>query len=125
MFDRISMTILYVSDVSRSIRFYTEVMGFKLKFQETDWAELDAGNITLAIHGGAQPSSAEVTGHQHRPRPAGSLTLGFTVDDIERTIATLRQRGVRIVTAPQQESFGCLAEIADPDGLVISLSQYG
>ena len=37
------MTIVMVSDMSRSVGFYQGTLGLKLKFQSPEWSEFDLG----------------------------------------------------------------------------------
>lgn len=48
--------------------------------------------------------------------------LGFQVESLEHTIATLRSRGVRILREPQDSPWGRRAVVEDPDGNRIELS---
>ena len=49
------LTMIMVSDMDRSIRFYQDVLGLKLKFQSPVWTEFDVDSATLALHGGGKP----------------------------------------------------------------------
>ncbi len=51
------MTIVMVSDMDRSIQFYEQALGLKLKFRSPDWSEFAVGSTTLGLHGGAKPTT--------------------------------------------------------------------
>jgi hypothetical protein len=53
-FANINHVITMVEDMHRSVDFYRDKIGLPLKFQSDNWTELDAGSITLALHGGGQ-----------------------------------------------------------------------
>ena len=38
-----------VTDLERSLAFYRDILGLKVTDLQKQWAELDAGNLTLAI----------------------------------------------------------------------------
>ena len=102
--------IKFVGDMQAAIRFHTERLGFKLKFQSPDWSELDTGETTVALH----LASAE--------NPAGTCQLGFRVDDIDAFVAACRKNGVKIVEEPKPIHGQRIAELADPDGAAFSAS---
>jgi catechol 2,3-dioxygenase-like lactoylglutathione lyase family enzyme len=62
------ITMVTVSDMERSVRFYRDTLGLKLRFQSPDWSEFDLGPTTLALHGGGTPA----------PPPLGQRTVGGT-----------------------------------------------
>jgi hypothetical protein len=43
------ITMITVSDMERSVRFYRDTLGLKLRFQSPDWSEFDFGSNTLAL----------------------------------------------------------------------------
>ena len=65
------ITRVMVSDMERSVQFYRDTLGLKLRFQSPDWTEFDLGTTTLALHGGGKPAPPgtgppESIGAQHR-----------------------------------------------------------
>src|SRR5215470_2928036 len=56
-------TMIIVTDMERSVGFYRDTLGLKLKFQSPDWSEFDMGTTTLALHGGGKPAPPK-TGSQ-------------------------------------------------------------
>ena len=115
-------TMIMVSDMDRSVRFYRDTLGLKLRFQSPDWTEFDMGTTTLALHGGAKPAAPR-TGPSETA--AGTASIGFNVDNVDAKFEELQQKGVRFVMPPKtQEGEGIrLAVLLDPDGLGISLAQ--
>src|SRR5262245_17692042 len=114
------ITIVMVSDMSRSVGFYQGTLGLKLKFQSPEWSEFDLGSTTLALH-----SAKPATERPGAEPVAGTASLGFTVDDLDNTVKDLRTKGVRFVMEPTvRENEGIkLAVAIDPDGLGISFAQ--
>lgn len=106
--------VIYVSDMDRSIRFYTEVLGLPLTCRfEGRWATVEAGRaLVIGLHPRTEWSL--------EPGVRGSITLGLSVDEpIERVMTKLAARGVRVNGAPAaHDEFSVL----DPDGNVIVLS---
>ena len=115
------MTIVMVSDMNRSVRFYRDTLGLKLRFESPDWTEFDLGSTTLALHGGGKPAPSPSGKEQF----AGTASIGFTVDNVDKTFADLKAKGVKFVMEPtEREGEGIRLTVAiDPDGLGVSFAQ--
>jgi lactoylglutathione lyase len=115
------MTIVMVSDMDRSIRFYRDTLGLKMRFQSPDWSEFDMGATTLALHGGGKVQG--VAGGKEQL--AGTASIGFTVENVDATFRELKSKGVRFVMEPtERQGEGIrLAVAIDPDGLGVSFAQ--
>jgi predicted enzyme related to lactoylglutathione lyase len=107
---KLTYVIKYVEDMDRAVKFYTEQVGFALRFQSPVWSELETGETTLALHS----ASAE--------HPAGTCQLGFGVEDIDRFYAEKKAAGVEFITEPT-ETFGSrIAKFRDSEGAECSVS---
>ena len=123
MFSKVDYIMVMVSDMSRSVAFYRDVLGLSLKFESPGWSEFQTGATTLALHhvrarvGAQGPVPAEPV--------AGSCSIGFSVEDLEATHRELAARGAQFVLAPtEQVDEGIrLAVCVDPDGLPISFAE--
>jgi lactoylglutathione lyase len=122
MFTTLNYTIITVSDMSRSVAFYRDKLGLKLRMESPEWTEFQTGSTTLALHGGGRPQSDFAGGD--RPA-AGSCSIGFNVEDIQRAYEELQAVGVKFLMPPtQREGEGIkLAVCIDPDGLSISIAE--
>jgi len=104
---------LMVNDMERAVRYYTETLGLKLKVRYGEhFAQVEAPGTIIALH----PKSG--------PKPGGfeSISIGFAVDDLDRTMGELKAKGVsfsRITDDTQVR----LAFFTDPDGNPLYLSQ--
>src|SRR5258705_4116148 len=123
MFKQIDYTMVVVSDMQRAVEFYRDKLGIPLKFESPDWTEFQTGATTLALHGGGVPRT-------HTPcadpsKEAGTCSIGFNVEDVEKTFAELQAKGINFVMPPtQREGEGIkLAVCIDPDGLPVSFAQ--
>jgi lactoylglutathione lyase len=123
MFKQIDYTMIVVSDMQRSVEFYRDKLGIPLKFQSPDWTEFATGVTTLALHGGGVPSQGSPIGDPSKI--AGACSIGFNVDDVDKTYEELKAKGIMFVMPPmQREGEGIkLAVGLDPDGLPISFAQ--
>jgi lactoylglutathione lyase len=121
MFKQIDYTMIIVSDMGKAVEFYRDKLGIPLKFESPDWTEFQTGATTLALHGGgvAKQSAGD------QSKYAGTCSIGFNTEDLDKTYADLQSRGVRFVMPPtQREGEGIrLAVALDPDGLPVSFAQ--
>jgi predicted enzyme related to lactoylglutathione lyase len=105
-----------VSNMDRAVHFYTEVLGLKLTNRFGDyWATVDAGKgLTIGLH----PASP-----QYPPAGTkGGMMLGMEIDEpIERAIARLAEKGVRMSGPVIRAESGAFVSFEDPDGNSIYL----
>ena len=101
---------IYVTDMDRAVRFYTETLGLKLQYRAGDeWASIDAGSgLILGLH--LTREGGPAAGR------SGSISVGLSVTEpFERVVETLRQRGVEF-RGNREETAIRLAFFGDPDG---------
>lgn len=123
---RIHHIAIIVSDYEVSKDFYVNKLGFQIvrenfRPERNDWKlDLKINETTeLEIFGVKNPP-ARVT----RPEAAGLRHLAFFTDNIEETVAELKEKG--IVTEPirvDEFSGKKFTFFADPDGLPIELHE--
>jgi lactoylglutathione lyase len=123
MFSKVDYIMVNVSDMSRSVAFYRDILGLSLKFESPGWSELQTGATTLALH----LVQARPGGEGRAPTGPvpGTCSIGFSVEDLEATHRELAARGAPFVLAPTaQPNEGIrLAVCVDPDGLGISFAE--
>ena len=123
MFRQIDYTMIVVSDMQRSVEFYRDKLGIPLKFESPDWTEFATGTTTLALHGGGVLDQRPPAGDPSKV--AGACSIGFNVENVDKTYEELKAKGIRFVMPPtQRQNEGIkLAVAIDPDGLPISFAQ--
>ena len=123
MFKKIDYTMIMVTDMKRSLHFYRDILGFRIRFESEFWTEFDTEGTTLALHGGARPSPEAASAKEEKL--AGTVAIGLNVSNLEGTVRMLKGQGVRFVMEPTvREGEGIrLAVFVDPDGLPISLAE--
>ncbi len=114
---KVGYAIVFVSDMERSIAFYRDVIGLTLKFQTTHWTEFATEGATLALHKADATATPPV-----KAEPAGRCRPGFAVQNIAEFHQRMIDRGVPCLQPPTETFGACIAQYADPDGLVISVS---
>jgi lactoylglutathione lyase len=116
----LSYAILYVKNVAKSVPFYRDTLGIKVKMESPDWVEFETGATTLALH-----AEEKLASHKD---PHG-VTMCFSVDDLIGTYESLKQSGIKFSSEPKAvcEPFGdqvpSCAEFEDLDGNKLSI--YG
>jgi catechol 2,3-dioxygenase-like lactoylglutathione lyase family enzyme len=123
MFKQLDYAMVVVSDMTRSVEFYRDKLGIPLKFESPDWTEFLTGTTTLALHGGGVAQQGAPAGDPSKQ--AGTCSIGFNVEDVDKTYEELKAKGIRFVMPPaQREGEGIrLAVCIDPDGLPIAFAQ--
>ncbi len=101
-----------VSDLARAARFYRETLGLAQESysEQWQWAEFNCGNVTLALHGGAELPE-RITGGR----------IALAVEDVVAACVELKTKGARVVGEPVDYSVCCAGEILDPDGNAVIL----
>jgi catechol 2,3-dioxygenase-like lactoylglutathione lyase family enzyme len=111
---RISHLWLYSKDTAKSIRFYRDVLDFRVVESFPDGALLQGGGILLGIH----------REEGDRKSKAGGTLLVLQTNNIERSFEELKQKGVKFLK-PQIEKavFGAVADFKDPDEYLLEIWQ--
>lgn len=102
---------IFVSDMDRSIDFYTETLGMTLRMRaENFWAEVQAGEgLVIGLHP-ASPSAEP-------PGTRGSIQIGLSVSEpLEEIQKRIAKHGVKFVGEIIADGPGRFANIKDPDG---------
>ncbi|MYN94646.1 VOC family virulence protein [Salmonella enterica subsp. enterica serovar Typhimurium] len=122
--DRIDHLVLTVSDISTTIRFYEEVLGFSAVTFKQNRKALIFGAQKINLH----QQEMEFEPKASRPTP-GSADLCFIISTpINDVVSEILQAGISIVEGPVERT-GATGEIMsiyirDPDGNLIEISQY-
>ncbi|HPF39420.1 MAG TPA: VOC family protein [Phycisphaerae bacterium] len=117
---RIDYAIVFVHDMKKSVAFYRDVVGLPLKFETPHWTEFATEGSTLALHIADAPNPDSGLAEDE---PAGRCRTGFSVPDLDAFHARMLQHNVTCVQPPKDQFGARIAQYADPDNLVISVSQ--
>jgi glyoxylase I family protein len=110
-----------VSDVARSVAFYTRNLGFRLEHQQLPAiASVSLGEARVLLTGpGASGSRAMPDGQQQAS--GGSNRVVLKVADLPGFIADLKQTGLHFRNEMESGPGGRQIQIEDPDGNPIEL----
>jgi catechol 2,3-dioxygenase-like lactoylglutathione lyase family enzyme len=115
---------IFVTDMNRSVRFYTEQLGLKLlQRYENHFATVDAGHgLTLGLH--PTSASAPASAADGEPRKSG-ISIGlYLTGTLKEAVANLQARGVTFDGPVLNEGkAGSFAHFTDPDGNPLYLAE--
>jgi catechol 2,3-dioxygenase-like lactoylglutathione lyase family enzyme len=115
---------IVVSDVERSRRFYSEVLGGEVVMSgEPSIVALANGWIIMNVGGGPTEDKPTVTLEPPQNPDRTSAFLNIRVADIESLYQEWSARGAEFVTPPQQRATEIRCYIRDPDGHLIEVGQ--
>jgi predicted enzyme related to lactoylglutathione lyase len=107
MIKEVAFVAIAVSDKERARKFYQETLELKpgMSAMEGAWVEYELGNLTIGVgcHPAWQPSR-------------DGTSIAFEVDDIDTTIAKLKERGVQFDMDKTETPVCWMAQFRDPDG---------
>jgi len=114
---KILHTCLNVSDIDRSVAFYTQELGLKLTSRR-DVKENNAEIVFLKDESGAAIELTHWRGKKDLIEGDNFDHIAFGVQDLKSAVEQLRRRGVTIAMEPfsLQGSSSKIAFIKDPDG---------
>lgn len=110
-----------VKDVSRSVAFYTQRLGFKVDMQNLPaFAQVSIGDLKLILSGpGASGSRPMPDGREQEP--GGWNRVVLQVDDLAARVDELKKAGLRFRNNLEVGPGGKQIQLEDPDGNAIEL----
>jgi catechol 2,3-dioxygenase-like lactoylglutathione lyase family enzyme len=109
---------IYVTNMDRAVRFYTETLGLKLAYRFGDhWASVECGKgLTIGLH----PTTESAEPGPSKGRPAIGLELEGTM---EEAMKTLGSKGVTFEGVINEGKAGRFNHFYDPDGNLLYLAE--
>lgn len=96
-----------VEDTTRALDFYTSTLGFEVKKQDGDWAEVDAGGLSIGLNGRESKGAGAKGGPVITFEPEGG---------IEQTKSDLEAKGVTFTADVSEHEWGKIATFQDSEG---------
>jgi lactoylglutathione lyase len=111
-----------VPDIRAAAAYYTEKMGFREAFRNSD-----AQGQPTAIYMQISKNTFLELQQTNAQRPAGVNHFGLHVENMKTAVEAFRKRGAMASdpTGPSAFSGAILANVTDPNGLRIELSELG
>jgi catechol 2,3-dioxygenase-like lactoylglutathione lyase family enzyme len=130
MFKRTDHVEIVTDQLDRTVQFYTEVLGYRVKASDRiersglgvpiDLVYLDLGGTVVELisyEGGSVDPAPE---KEH----LGYRMIALEVDDMQKAIDDLKSKGVDVVWGPKVRETYSRAEICDPNGYHIELREW-
>ena len=122
-------TILAVTDVARSVDYYTKHLGFEVGalFEGPAYAILirDGVRLSLAEQGHPAPDRPGIDLLAPADRTKLQVALVLEVADAKAAHAALAAEGLASVAPPFEPPWGgCRFFVADPDGYLVEVEQH-
>jgi lactoylglutathione lyase len=119
--------MIYVSDVSRTVRFYEQAVGATCDHVDDDgsYAELQFGTlVTGVVHSDHARRYFPGEFRPHDPSDmAAAFELYIEVDDLGEAITRAREAGATQLSEPTERPWGQWSVfLRDPDGVVVELA---
>ena len=120
--------IVYCDDLPRSLRFYRDLLGFRVTFSHPEQGE--PGFVALQLGEGAElaladvrdPEAVHLHGKAVRPASGHGFELCVYADDVDDAVTALRAAGVPVLAEPADQSWGDrMAYVEDPQGNPVML----
>ena len=112
-----------IKDVDRAIKFYTELLGFKLERKAgAAFAMISRGSLQLVLSGPGS-SGARPMPDGRSQEPGGWNRIILYVSDLDAQIGRLKTAGAHFRNQVEAGPGGTQIQVEDPDGNPIELHQ--
>ncbi len=123
---KIKMVSVYVNDVEKAFKFYTEILGFKEKLHMPEYrlavvvSPEEPDGTALLLEPNENPTAMNYQNSLYRE---GVPVIVFGTDDIYKEYEILKGKGVNFKSEPQKTDWGIEVDFDDNCGNFIRLHQ--
>ena len=115
LFQRCAFVAMTTTDLARARKFWVKQMGFPVVIQKRgEYFMVDAAGMRLCVD--------LADGGAHRG-PGSDPVIGLKVASLEKTLAGLKRRSVNPSAPPVRARRGSYAELTDPDGRRVVITE--
>jgi catechol 2,3-dioxygenase-like lactoylglutathione lyase family enzyme len=108
-------TMFYSSEPEKLRAFFRDTLGLRSTDVGEGWLIFEAPEADLGVH------PADTGGHDGAA--SGTPDISFYCDDIHKTLAELKAKGVEFVHDVQDQGYGLVTHFKVPGGFAIQLYQ--
>jgi len=117
---RLDYVIHYVESLERSVTFYRDVIGLRVRIEGDGYVEFEMENTKFSLFDRSKLPG--LIGREGGNPPCGEI--GFLTEDVDGEAERLRGLGVDILSGPVDRPWReRTLHIADPDGNIIEFAQ--
>jgi catechol 2,3-dioxygenase-like lactoylglutathione lyase family enzyme len=107
-------TMFYTSEPEALRAFFRDKLGFPCTDVGEGWLIFDLPEADLGCHPAGSPPDGAPTGTHH---------ISFYCDDVQKTVAELKRRGVQFVGEIEDHGYGLVTHFKVPGGFAVQLYQ--
>jgi catechol 2,3-dioxygenase-like lactoylglutathione lyase family enzyme len=107
-------TMFYTSEPEALRAFFRDKLGFQCSDVGDGWLIFDLPEADLGCHPAEHPGGRV---------PSGTPDVSFYCDDVEKTVAELKARGVEFTEGIADRGYGLVTHFKAPGGFAIQLYQ--
>jgi predicted enzyme related to lactoylglutathione lyase len=122
---RFGYTIIYVSDVEKTLSFYNQAFGIEQGFlhESKQYGELKTGEVKLAF---ISEELAELNGvkftKNHKDNIAAGFEIAFVTDNVNEAYKHAVEKGAIPIKEPSQKPWGqIIAYVKDFNGVLVEI----
>lgn len=107
--------LIWVSDMTRAVEFYTDILGLPLKFKSENFSVVGGEKFWMSLHFSLEAA-------EERLKANGPIVL-FKPEDVDTAYEELKNKGVNFYRTPYWAAPNVrVAEFYDPEGNKLALS---
>jgi catechol 2,3-dioxygenase-like lactoylglutathione lyase family enzyme len=115
---------LFVEDLEDAKRFYGEVFGLPVHYEDDASAVFDFGNTVINLLKTTAAPDLIAPAAVASPEAGARLQFTIQVDDVDATCAELARRGVELLNGPMDRPWGIrTASFRDPGGHIWEIAK--
>jgi catechol 2,3-dioxygenase-like lactoylglutathione lyase family enzyme len=107
-------TMFYTSDAPATRAFLRDVLGFPATDVGDGWLIFDLPEADMGCH----PTEGDGSGMK-----PGTPSISFYCDDVHKTVAELKSRGVEFISPVVDRGYGLVTDFRMPGGVEVQLYQ--
>jgi catechol 2,3-dioxygenase-like lactoylglutathione lyase family enzyme len=120
----ISAITLFVEDLNAAKRFYQEVFGLPITYEDENSAVFMFGSTMINLLNTSEAPELIGPAKVADPEAGSRMQFTLTVDDVDATCAELTSRGVELLNGPMDRSWGIrTAAFRDPAGHIWEIAK--
>ena len=121
---RLEGLTLAVADITRSVEFYGEKLGFTVEVNGPRFAMIRVGGSTGGTIGLLSMETADAAGAKNwTAEQRAAIHVELSSDDIDALYEVLTERGVHFASPPHDEPWERSMHTYDPDGYTVEFAQ--
>jgi len=113
----VTFITLFTEDLAEAKKFYQDVFGLPLEFEDPASAVFRFGNVGINLLAASAADDLIAPAAVASPDAGSRLQFTIEVDDVDATCAELAGRGVKLLNGPMNRPWGIrTASFTDPGG---------